>query len=312
MNKWQRQVKGAMVALLLMAFATAASAASTPVAKLDGIQGTVEYSSVADKWKRATRPKYLFPGYMVRTGADGSARILNQGSGQSQQIAANTEVRVTEGGVEIVRGQLAAAEESTGGFWQALVNKFSRAQRYTTVRRDVIEPCRVDTVANVTVSSQYPELVWMNAGPDCSYRLKVNNQVTEIPVSSTGEMIRFRLPEMAAGEHAFTVEVVQGSEVVYSQSKPSALRWLTAEETAKLAAEEQALRANSGFDEIQLAAFFEDKGLLVPAMDAYRAFMTNNPDENEMRPLLIKAYADLKLTDLRTKEATAYQAANDG
>ena len=49
---------------------------------------------------------------------------------------------------------------------------------------------------------------------------------------------------------------------------------------------------------------------MVPAMDAYRSYIAQNPDENDLRPLLIKTYNDLHLTDLRKKEALSYSAAN--
>ena len=47
-------------------------------------------------------------------------------------------------------------------------------------------------------------------------------------------------------------------------------------------------------------------GLLVPVMDLYRDFFQAYPAENEMRPLLIKAYHDLKLMDLKEKEAITF------
>ena len=38
----------------------------------------------------------------------------------------------------------------------------------------------------------------------------------------------------------------------------------------------------------------------------YRDFFQTYPEENEMRPLLIKAYHDLKLMDLKEKEAITF------
>ena len=48
------------------------------------------------------------------------------------------------------------------------------------------------------------------------------------------------------------------------------------------------------------------KALLVPVMDLYRDFFQAYPAENELRPLLIKAYHDLKLMDLKEKEAITF------
>ena len=44
-------------------------------------------------------------------------------------------------------------------------------------------------------------------------------------------------------------------------------------------------------------------------MDAYRGYFADNPDDNDMRPLLIGAYQNLKLDNLRKSEARRYQAA---
>jgi hypothetical protein len=41
-------------------------------------------------------------------------------------------------------------------------------------------------------------------------------------------------------------------------------------------------------------------------MELYRDFFQAYPAENEMRPLLIKAYHDLKLMDLKEKEAITF------
>lgn len=287
---------------------TALPSAAAPLAKLDQATGSVEYSKGGEAWHPVTRSKYLFAGYQIRTGANGSAKLLNQSTGVTQTLAANSVVRVTASGVQVVRGKLTGGESSGSSFWSALVNKFTKAQRYTTVRRSATELCKVETISNLTVSAQYPEVVWMNAGPDCSYRVKIGDRVADVPVSSTGEMIRYRLPGMSAGDHPFVVQVLQNGHEPNVQDKPSTLHWLSADEAAKLADQEQKIRAQG--DDILLASFLEDHGLVVPAMDTYRAYIAQNPDENDLRPLLIKTYNDLHLNDLKNKEALAYTASN--
>jgi len=49
--------------------------------------------------------------------------------------------------------------------------------------------------------------------------------------------------------------------------------------------------------------------MYVAAMDAYREYFQQNPDDNDMRPLLIQSYQDLKLSNLRESEARLYNAA---
>lgn len=307
MSKFKQWMAVVLLPLTLLAMPVSAEV-TAPVAKLQNIEGVVEYSKNGKRWKRVTRNKYLFPGYIVRTEDDSSATVLNQSSGETQNLAERSEVRITNKGLELVRGRLGEPEEEVSSFWQALVNKFSTAQRYTTVRRSVIKKCTVDTPRKLTVSEDYREVVWRNAGPDCSYRVTVAGEVHEVPVASTAEMIRFRLGTLPAGEHELLVEVVQGGEVVYVQKRPTKLTWVEGAELAALQQKEQDIRAQTGNDEIVLASFMEDAGLLVPAMDMYRGYMMANPDDNDMRPLLIKAYNNLKLVDLKNKEATAYQA----
>ena len=52
----------------------------------------------------------------------------------------------------------------------------------------------------------------------------------------------------------------------------------------------------------------EEQGLYIAAMDAYREYFQQNPDDNDMRPLLIQSYQVLKLSNLRESEARLYNA----
>ena len=53
----------------------------------------------------------------------------------------------------------------------------------------------------------------------------------------------------------------------------------------------------------------EENGLHVAAMDAYRDYFKENQEDNDMRPLLIQSYQNLRLTELRENEARLYNAA---
>jgi hypothetical protein len=61
-------------------------------------------------------------------------------------------------------------------------------------------------------------------------------------------------------------------------------------------------------DVFVLTDVLEANGLFVAAMDAYREHFQENPDDNDMRPLLIKSYNDLKLSNLKQSEARLYNA----
>ncbi|HSG90757.1 MAG TPA: hypothetical protein VLA56_16190 [Pseudomonadales bacterium] len=299
-----------MAALLLMVLAGTALAAG-PVAKITQVEGDIAYSRDGENWKPVTRNKYLFPGYQVRAGADGSAKVLNQESGVTHELGEATTIRVLSDDLEVVSGSnFGEPEEAGGSFWQALTNKFSTTQRYTTVRRSVKntnEPPRVDTARDLAVSPAFADIVWSNAGPEYAYRLTVGENTYEVPPSSTGEMVRYTLPELDPGTYDYSVEVLLDGEVVYAPRRPSELTWLDDAQEAEVLAGLEERRADPvRNDAFVIADYLESNELMVAAMDAYREYFQEFPDENEMRPFLIKAYHDLKLLDLKEKEAITY------
>lgn len=306
MNNLARGITTLVVAML----ATAALAAG-PVAKITQVDGDIAYSRDGKTWKPVTRNKYLFPGYEVRSGADGSAKVLNQESGVTHELGASTTIRVNDDEVEVVSGSnFSDPEEAGGSFWQALTNKFATTQRYTTVRRSVKNenaPPRVDTARDLTVSSDYPDLVWSNAGPEYAYRLTVDDKTFDVQPKSTGEMVRFTLPELSPGKHSYQVDVLLDGKEIYAPRRPSELTWLSPAEEKEVMDGLQELKSDPMKDDaFVIADYLESHGLQVAAMDVYRNFFHDNPDENDMRPFLIKSYHDLKLLDLKEKEAITY------
>lgn len=298
------------LALLVLGLGSSASAHSGPVAKLTQVVGTVEYSKNAKVWRRITRTKYLFVGHQIRTGDDSSAKVINQETGLSQDLGANSLIAIRADGPELIKGVLSEPEEAGGSFWAALQAKFTKAQRYTTVRRKVSmdEPVKVATSRNVSVSQTYPELVWENVGAGYAYRLTVDADTYDVPVASTGEMIRYRLPDLTPGDHKYIVQITLSNQIKFTPQSKSTLTWLSAEENREYLSVEREVREDIDSDEFLLASFMEEHGFLVPAMDTYREYFMTNQDDNDMRPLLIKVYSDLMLFDLKEKEAIAYNA----
>ncbi|MCC5872371.1 MAG: hypothetical protein JJU22_08260 [Gammaproteobacteria bacterium] len=300
-----------LAAIAVLALAQVSAYASGPVARVTEIQGSIEFSRDGERWEPVTRTKYLFPSQYVRSGSDSSATVINQASGEINDLGAGTTIKVVDGTLEVVAGSnFGVQQQASGGFWQALRNKFATTQRYTTVRRSVRsadEQPQVDTARNIAVGAPWPELVWSNAGPEYAYRLHIGDQTFDISPSSTSEMIRFRVPELASGEHTYAVDVILDGETVYTPRRRSTLNWLDAEQTAAIKAELEAMRADPvRNDPFLIADYLEEQDLLVPALDTYREFFQSYPDENDMRPFLIKAYHDLRLLDLREKEAITY------
>jgi len=305
-------VIGVIVGILVALVGMEVSAKEPPVAKLVQIEGEVEYSRNGTRWSPVRRTKYLFAGYQVRTGEDGGGKLINQASGDSQALGANSLIEIAAEGATVIAGSLSEPKEEEVSLFQSLMNKFAKAQRYTTVRRSVNkgdEPLcdsKVRTIRDVTVSQAHADLVWRNACPEFSYRLIINDSdPIEVPAQSTSEMIRYSVAHAGVGEHTYHVEVLDKDGTIYIPRKQSKFTVMPAEEEEEV----MNLLEQVGDDIFLETNILEEKGMYVAAMDAYREYFQQNPDDNDMRPLLIQSYQDLKLSNLRESEARLYNAA---
>ena len=290
---------------------TTAAGREPPLAKLVQVVGGVEYSRNGSTWRPVRRTKYLFSGYQVKTSKDGGGKLINQQTGLTQVLGANSEIRVGKTEVELITGSLSKPKQESGSIFQGLANKFAKAQKYTTVRRSVSRPgddlvCdnKVRTIRDLALSSFSPDLVWRNACPEFSYRLLIDGEVFKVAAKSNSEMIRYTVSGITEGEHIYRVEVLDKDGTVYIPRKDSKFVWISDEESRKIQVDIEDLQ-----DDVFLVTdYLESKKLYVAAMDAYRAYFAENSDDNDMRPLLITSYHDLKLTDLQKNEARLYTA----
>jgi hypothetical protein len=306
-----------LVSLLVWVSSSQVIAKEPPVAKIVKFEGTVEYSRNGTKWNPVRRTKYLFSGYQLRTGEDGSGTIINLpfegATGSSQELGPSSQVEFDGVEVTVIVGTLSEPEDGDASVMQSLTNKFAKAQRYTTVRRSVVKPgadesCdnKVRTIKSVTVSSRNTDLVWRNACPEFSYKLVIDDEMLiDIPAKSTSEMIRYDVSSSSVGTHTYRVEVLDKDGTVYIPRKESEFQVMsTAEEEELNSALDQA-----GDDIFLETDLLEARGLYVAAMDAFRGYFEQNPEDNDMRPLLIQSYQGLKLSNLRESEARLYNAA---
>jgi hypothetical protein len=295
--------------LLLLGLSTTAAGREPPVAKLVQIEGAVEYSRNGKSWRPVMRTKYLFSGYQIKTGADGSGKLINQQSGMAQDLGPNSEIVVEDTSIALVSGSLSEPKQESSSIFEGLSNKFAKAQRYTTVRRSVHaddDSCdnKVRTVSDVTVSPSHPDLVWRNACPEFSYKLVINNETYDIPAQSTSEMIRFSVADVEPGEHTYRVEVLDKDGTVYIPRRDSSFTMIDKATEKKIMADLE----KAGDDTFVKSSILEANNMHIAAMDNYREYFTENPDDNDMRPLLIQSYQDLKLVNLRKSEARLYNA----
>lgn len=300
-----------VLGVLSCGFSGLAVGREAPVAKLMQVNGLVEYSRNGTEWKPVTGTKYLFADYQLRTGQDGSGKLVNQVSGGARALGASSQVLIAADGIKLISGDLGEAEQDKSDIFEGLSNKFATAQRYTTVRRSVTKTTdaecdsKVRTIREVTLSPAFPDLVWRNACPEYSYRLVIDGVTHEVAAQSTVEMIRFTVKNVTPGTHSYRVEVLDKDGTVYAPKDDSSFVWLdTAAESGLMTSV-----ASAGDDVFVVSGLLESNKLFVAAMDKYRDYFAKNPDDNDMRPLLIQSYQDLKLSNLRESEARLYNAA---
>jgi len=285
-----------------------ALAADAPVSMLIQAAGTVEVSKDGAKWSPVTRNKFLFPGDIIRTGADGSGKLVDQATNMAQSLGINSEVKIDTAGPKVVNGNLSAPEAASGDLVAGLGNRFAEAQRYTTVRRSVNKDgaeIKLRLISQITLSASFADLVWENEGKQYGYALTIDGK--DVPVAATdADFVRAKVPALAPGKHTFTVSVLDVGKKVAEAEKEGIIVWLSDAEDQALGADVAKVKAASGNDDFAIANLLDAHGVTVGAMDLYRKYFDAFKSDNDMRPMLIKAYNDLKLKDLRQKEATLY------
>ncbi|MEO5375381.1 MAG: hypothetical protein H7840_14105 [Alphaproteobacteria bacterium] len=305
--KTTRFLIGAL-ALMFFGYGSQALAVDPPVATLMQVQGQVEFSKDGQAWSPVTRNKMLFVGDMVRTGADGSGKIINQTNNTSQTIAADSVIKAAAEGPQAVSGKLSAPESVSGDLVAGLGNRFAAAQKYTTVRRAAKtdgSAISISAAPSLRLSATYPDLVWENVGKQYTYALAIDGKSVTVPATSE-PIVRHRLAGIEPGTHKFSITVMEGDKTVAKTDKDSEIIWLSSAEDTAVKEAEQRLKTVAPGDDFVMANFLDEKGLVVAAMDSYRRYFEKNRDDNDMRPLLIKVYNDLKLKDLKSAEAETY------
>lgn len=296
------------LALVIAGIGGPAAAKEPPVLMVMQPQGMMEYSKNGTKWKKVRRNKFLFSGYQLRTAGDGGGTLINQETGMARKMGPNTVIKIAAKAAELVSGTLSDPEEADASLTSGLKNRFSKAQRYTTVRRSVDKKgkLKLATIRQVTLSSDYPELVWANTGPEYSYRLTIDGKTAMDITATTDEMIRVKVPNLTAGDHPYRVDVIANGEVAFQPRREGTIHWLSTEEAKALSSASMEVKTATQGDKFLMAAHLEAQGLVIPALDLYRQHFSENPDDNDMRPILIKTYHDLKLKGLKKREAVLY------
>jgi hypothetical protein len=294
-----------------------------PVTMIMNIEGKIEYSKNGKKWKKVKRNKFLFPGYKIRTGDNGNGSFLNQNTGMSRILSANSIIEITKEGAKAVEGALGEATKGSGDLIASLGNRFKKNQKYTTVRRGLKIKLGVASHskrAPYKLSNAWPDLVWDNVieNPvvkkaskitdmnynEFSYRVTIDDVATIIPAPKGSLVVRHTVKDLDVGKHSYKVELLKNGELASEKVKrASKFIWIdTVEENEILT------RLNArNKDELLEAISLDNDGIKVGALDIYSNFFAANLDEIDMRPQMLEHIRTLKLGELLSNEGSLYQ-----
>jgi hypothetical protein len=315
-----RFIKLITLVLFLSAFALQpALAKKVPLGMLVEIKGNITYSKKGDRWKKVRRNKFVYKNYLVKVDANSTIKFLNQKTNQTTLLTANSTVKVTADGLEIIAGSLGDTS-SGGGLLSGLSKQFSKTQKYTTVRRAAKKEGLDLKLATNTVSADFSELAWESAGAEYAYRLHLGSKdrktktwsdaaVYEVPSTGDG-IVRTNIKPISEKQKYF-VEVLDGSGTVAFTTKAANLKVLSGKKLAQFNKQKGQFQSldESGF---MYAGLLKDNGLLLPALDQYTKFFTEFSDDddiNELRPFLIEVYSRLRLAHLKSVELKKYNSA---
>ncbi|MBF0308920.1 MAG: hypothetical protein HQL56_05270 [Magnetococcales bacterium] len=298
---------GSWLGGLVPAVAAEAEPDRPPVAMLMQLSGDVQFSKDGDKWKPLDRNKFVYPGNQVKTGANGSLKVLLQANNTLQEMGANAHIQIEEAAVKVMAGSLSAPAAASGDLMAGFSNRFAQAQRYTTLRRSAKQEgeVKLKVARSVALSKEFPELAWENVGEEFSYQLILDGKTLPVP-STKDPVVRVRIDNASPGEHEFDVKVMKGSEVVFEAKRGGSLVWMSNEEMEAVKSGLSRIKQVAGEDDLMVAGYLEERGLAVAAMDHYQAHFRKHPQDNDMRPLLIQAYNTLKLENMKREEAQRY------
>ncbi len=277
-----------------------------PVIFMIQAKGEVLYSADGVEWNLVNRNKFLYNGWQIKTGVDGSCKLIDRETELVQTINSNSHIKIDDGRVIVIKGSVSASKkpEDLFGFFK---RKFTIVQKYMTVKRAIDQhPKKIlKTIRKITLSRDYPELVWQNLGPEFSYQIVIGDKIVGVPPTNN-DIVRCKIDYLTPGDHFYYVKVLYKGEVIYIPKRKGVIKWLSDEECQKIREAEKKSGLIAPGNGLVTGNILDEHGLKVAAMDQYVKFLKENPDVNEIRPFLIKIYNELQLKKKSNKEAALY------
>ncbi len=286
-----------------------------PVAVLFQVKGNVEYTKNGIKWKKVRRNKFLFSGYQIRSGETGSGVITNRLSGEDSLLQPNTTFLVTEKGLKVKNGILSDSKASNA-LISGLMKRFSRSQSYTTVRRSADQrPDDFEIVRHIIVTDDYPYLIWENLDQKYRYELVVGSDFYAVDPTEES-VVRVKIRPFKDTK-SIQIKAFRGDKEVL-QLQPyknqgnhtdHTIHWMTESEKQIFNDSILTIQENYPDNAFMLGSFFEREQMWSAAMDQYKTYLKENPDEIEMTPYLFRVYKKLKLQRIYKDELNLWAQA---
>ncbi|MCP4752961.1 MAG: hypothetical protein GY866_18900, partial [Proteobacteria bacterium] len=235
-----------------------------------------------------------------------------QKTGKNLVLGPNSLIEVTNSGLVAQNGTLEGSESSSR-LVSGLMKRFTKSQSYTTVRRSAkSNGISIDAVRKITLSDAHPDLVWNNCGAKYRYQLTVGEDVYDVPATQD-RVIRVSIRPFA-GTRPFKISVFEGDTTITAMEqyksrgklKDRTIVWLSGDKSTKIETTVAEIQQTYGEDSFMLGSFFEKENIWVAAMDQYKLYLRENPDEIEMTPYLFRVYKKLKLSAVYKSELAAW------
>ena len=208
-----KQILVLLSCLLFLGASQAIAGKKDPVAILSQVKGTVQYQKEGKKkWKKVRRNKFLFSGYTIKVGKDGSGKLTDKKTGKKYDLSAGSVIKVKAKGVKATKGSLKEAAASSA-LAANLMKKFDKSQSYTTVRRSHKKSkLKIDAARELTVLPAEPYIVWENVGKDYSYKLNIGGDSYNVPAAKDA-MVKAKIKPFK-GTKVYTIDVYKGSKKI--------------------------------------------------------------------------------------------------
>ncbi len=290
-------------------------AARDPVAVLYQVKGKVEYSKNGKKWKRVRHSKFLFTGYKIRTGTNGKGVINVRKTGKNLKLGPNSLIVTTSSGPIAKKGTLVASRTS-GKLLSGLIKRFTKSQSYTTIRRSSKKKgINLDAVRNIALTDDFPHLVWSSLGGKYDFELTVGSDVYKVPATREN-FVRVKVKPFL-GKKTYHIKVLRDRKVVAAlqpfrskgKERERTIVWLSDEKKEELRNSITGIQDLYGDNSFIMGSYFEKNKMWVAAMDKYKQYLSEYPDEIEMTPYLFRVYKKLRLNDLYRTELAEWTKA---